>query len=206
MKTDTPAQRIAADRAKLNEAVETDTLAASINFVLEYCKRTLDENFCHDIRDIVDMGLLSDLWYEWVEEGKVPEADHKVLKKYSAKKWDELFAAKFGMPSGKYSDSLNSSAMGSLSDLDKKVWTMIGEKLTTSYGPRDVRDLAFYVSGSKVFVFPPDNVGVPMAVFGLPSLEHLGMDQTTFVAWLKRAGIKQVKRPKTYRSPPSQYD
>lgn len=94
--------------------------------------------------------------------------------------------------------------------MDDKIVKAIGVKMTARLSRRFIDEDAvrYYLhSAGKVCITAVENTNVVNAWFSVSeSLKELGLDMAEFTARLERMGIKQIKKPKAFKSRPSYYD
>jgi len=90
------------------------------------------------------------------------------------------------------------------------VFNVISDLAITRVVPEDVQDMRFYyLSPVRLCVFNKENLGWCEAWFknGMQNLRRTGFKTVKELGELLRAqGVKQVKKPKPYKSTPPLYD
>lgn len=156
--------------------------------------------------------------YEYLEYAvyeHVKNASDAVVKLYQtlAKPTNAkaLFTKAVGQTPAAFCDKahkeLDKQAAIGLDPLSKKIWRILGDKMTTTLNPRAAKFMAWHkVSPKKICVLFPDNLGLPAAYIAAPTLDSLKMSMEDMIKWLTQAGIRQTKKPKVHKSPPPYYD
>lgn len=150
--------------------------------------------------------ILHDMAYE--KQDKFGRIIFKLVEPTNAK---ALFTKAVGVSPAKFSEDFhnkqNKKAMAKLNTHSKNIWRILGDKMTTTLSPRDAKSISWYkISPKKIAVIFRDNTGLPAAVIGDPTLRKLNMSMEDMIKWLNSTGIKQMKKPKVYKSSPSYYD
>lgn len=191
---------------KVIDEAQVQNQPAAEAWVVDEMKRILadpedDGSYIYSVYDI-----LHDAAYE--KQDEFGSTIFNLVKPTTAK---ALFTKAVGLSPAKFSDNFhkeqNKKSMAGLDARSKKIWRILGDKMTTTLSARDAKYIAWYkISPKKIAVLFPDNKGLPAAVIGDPTLTSLKMGMEDMIKWLSSAGIKQMKRPKVYKSAPSYYD
>jgi len=117
--------------------------------------------------------------------------------------WDEFHKFLKNVPSIKLKEKFTDPKA-------KKVFNVISDLAITRVVPEDVQDMRFYyLSPVRLCVFNKENLGWCEAWFknGMQNLRRTGFKTVKELGELLRAqGVKQVKKPKPYKSTPPLYD
>lgn len=193
----------------INEAQDTSQAQAEAWIVSEM-KRILsdpedDGSNIYNVYEYLEYAV-----YEHVknESDAVANLYQNLAKPTNAK---ALFTKAVGMTPAafctKFHKEQDAKASAGMDPLSKKIWRVLGDKMTTTLNPRDAKRLAWHkVSPKKICVLFPDNLGLPAAYVAAPTLNTLKISMEDMIKWLSKAGIRQTKKPKVYKSPPSYYD
>jgi hypothetical protein len=160
---------------------------------------------------------------EWLEDHmdylikKNPELSqlvktHNLDDKVTNRKWlNAVFTKHMGKTIKEFErlaqKQLDQQAMAQADPQTIKFLKAIGTGMTATLSPRDVKHLAWYAySPKKIVITMPDNLNVPNVFWGDKAAAHFGMSLEEIKQALVDMGIKQIKKPKAYKSSPSYYD
>lgn len=143
-----------------------------------------------------------------IAAGEVGEEVYDFIKPSIASK---LFKQATGMTPAKFCDNYHreedKKAMAAMDPLSKKIWKLLSDRMITTLTSRDAKILQWYkYSPKKIVVYAPDNTGLPLAVIGDVALGQLKITMQDMINWLAKNNIRQVKKPKAYKSAPPYYD
>lgn len=137
---------------------------------------------------------------------------HNLEDKVTNRKWlNAVFTKHMGKNIREFErlaqKQLDQQAIAQADPLVLKFLKSIGSAMTATLSPRDIKHLAWYVySPKKIVITMPDNLNVPNVFWGDKAVKYFGMDLDQIKQSLLDMGIKQIKKPKAYKSSPSYYD
>lgn len=181
-----------------------DHIKAEMEKKPEWATSIIDNSSSDLIYDL--LAKESDEFYDALIASGWPKNPDKEFKYLNGK-----FKEKYGVGFFKYAEQLEDKAHDddkkSIKPADKKIYKLIGDKMTVSVTPKwAAENLEFYVMSKAKIAVQDTGSSFPTIVLGKPSLEYLKMDQQQLIDWLIAHGISQRKRPTYKKSPPSYYD
>jgi hypothetical protein len=188
-------------------------MASFMDQVLALAKKTIDEgghnasSSVESVRDVISEKLFA------YGENDTYEAARKAgwpthLKEYSF--INKAFREKFGKSMEDYAYAVEDKAYArdarSIKPEDKAIFKLLSDKLTVKATPKWAAEYLMWYKYSATKIVVQDEGNLPEAMFGPIAFKQLGITMADFAAWLEAHGIKQMKKPKRYKSPPPMYD
>lgn len=161
-----------------------------------------DENSIYYVYDI-----LVDMAYEAPRE--LGDQIHDMVKPINAKK---IFMKNIGMTPAdyckKYHTAKDKKDIAGLDATSKRILKVLGDHMTARLVPNDIKHLEWYKYSPGKIVVQLSDSKMPAVIVGPNLLREMGLSSNIIdmINWLEKTGIKQIKKPKVYKSPPPYYD